>query len=296
MVAPAVGAEAPDSAPPEAPRTGWSTSVAGGYLHQFKTGFEDASGEFDVNRFISRASVSYMPDYTKSISLSIGYNRSNYGFSGPTGLAGSDPWNGVNTISIGVPVRWGFHERWTLFIVPAMRWAAEDGADWARSISGGGFAGLSVRISDHLTLGPGFGALTQLEDRPAYFPVLIIDWKITENLKLETGRGLGASLGPGLQLSYAISETWLVALGGRYERFRFRLHPGAPSPGGVGQDSGMPIYVGARYSWSKQGSVSLLGGVNLGGELRLDDASGEEVTSSDYNPAPFLGLSLDLKF
>jgi outer membrane receptor protein involved in Fe transport len=279
----------------EAPLSKWSTEIAAGYLHQFGAGFEETSGSFDVNRFISRVSLSYRPNEASSLSLSMGYDRHAYEFSGINGLSGLDPWNGVHTFRIGTPVRWRVHESWTLFVIPAVRWAAADGADWAQALSGGGFVGAAWRINDRLTVGPGFGALTQLEDSPSYFPVLIINWDITEHIKLETGRGLGASLGPGLQLSYALDERWRMALGGRYERFRFRLNSDAPSPDGIGQDRAMSVYLGTRYSWSKKGSVSVLAGVNFGGQLRLDDSDGNEVASSDYEAAPFVGMSLDLR-
>jgi hypothetical protein len=267
-----------------------------GYSHQFKTSFKDIDGEFNVDRFVSRASISYMPHFAKSVGLSVGYDRNAYTFPGPTGISSSDPWRGINTVRIGAPVRWGFDEEWTLFVIPTVRWTLADGADWGRSVSGGGFVGFSYRFNDSLTAGPGFGALSQLEESPSYFPVLIVDWDITERLNLATGRGLGASQGPGLQLSYELSETWGISLGGRYERFRFRLNADAPSPHGVGQDRGVPMYLGVRYSWSPKGSLALLGGADLGGQLQLMDDDGDEVASSGYEPAPFLGFALDLKF
>jgi len=281
---------------PGAPKPGWFTRFTAGYVFQGKAGFKESDGEFDVNRFISRASVGYMPDYSRSISFSAGYDREVYGFSGPTDLSGSDPWENINTVRFGVPVRWGLNERWTLFVIPTARWNAEDGADWGEALSGGGFAGFSYKFSEKLTIGPGFGAITQLEDTPSYFPVIIVDWSITEKLKLETGRGLGASQGPGLMLSYVFDESWTLSAGGRYEKFRFRLNETGATPNGIGEDKGVPVYVGVRYRWSPKGSVTLLGGVDLSGELELSNALGETIASSDYDPAPFVGLSIDLRF
>lgn len=287
-----LGASEPQVA---APLSKWSTEFRAGYLHQFNAGFEEARGTFDVDRFVSRVSLSYRPDYANRISLSIGYDRNDYGFSNASGLSGMDPWSGIHTLRVGAPVRWRIHDSWTLFVVPAIRWTAADGANWAKAMSGGGFVGVAWRINDRLTLGPGLGALTQLEDSPTYFPVLIIDWNITESLKLETGRGLGASLGPGLQLSHALGKSWRVALGGRYERFRFRLDTDAPSPDGIGQDKAVGLYLGARYSWGTKGSVSVFAGGNFGGELRLEDSDGNEVAASDYDAVPFVGFSIDVR-
>lgn len=296
VTATALSAERPEASTGAPTRARWVTSVSAGYLHHLQTGLKDTDGDFDVNRFISRVSVGYMPDYTKSVSLSVGYDRSAYGFSGLTGLPGGEPWDDINTFRIGAPVRWGLDPKWTLFVIPALRWNAEDEADWARALSGGGFAGFSYQISDSLTLGPGFGALTQLEGPPSYFPVIIVDWDITSSLKLETGRALGASQGPGLLLSYALSDAWSLSVGGRYERFRFRLSSEGSVPDGVGEDKGVPVYLGARYRWNQHGDVAVLGGVSFGGKLTLDDDAGDEVSSTSYDPAPFFGLTVDLRF
>jgi hypothetical protein len=97
-------------------------------------------------------------------------------------------------------------------------------------------------------------------------------------------------------LTYAVSEHWKLALGGRYEKLRFRLNQDGSTPNGVGEERGAPVYLGATWEWRKNQSISLLGGVKFGGQLQLEDASGTEQGSSDYDPAPFLGLAVNLRF
>ena len=150
--------------------------------------------------------------------------------------------------------------------------------------------------SDRLTIGPGFGLLTQIEDSLSVFPVIIIDWMISDRLSLETGRGLGASQGPGLLFSYAVNPSWSLLAGGRFERLRFRLRSQGPVPSGVGEDRGAPLSIGARYNWKRRGTVTFFSGVDVAGELQVDNASGRELTSSSYDPAPFFGISANLRF
>ena len=273
----------------------WFFNVDGGYVHQLSTSL-DEGGDFEVNRFAVRAGFGYQPDATKSVGLGVGYDRNHYHFSGRSGFGGTDPWDAINTIRLGLPIRWGFDHRWTLFALPSIRWNAEEGADWNQSASGGGILGLSYRFNKRLTLGPGLGALTQLEDSPTYFPVLLIRWNLADRWWLSTDEGLGASQGPGLALTYVASDQWNLFLGGRYENFRFRLADTGPNPDGVGEDSGVPIYLGATYRWHRGRSISLISGVKVGGELTLDNSSGHKIADTDYDPSPFVGLSCDVRF
>jgi hypothetical protein len=195
-----------------------------------------------------------------------------------------------------MPVRWGFDEEWTIFAIPTLRFVAESGAELEDSMQGGGFAGISYRFGDRLTIGPGIGVMSEIEDSATVFPVLIIKWKITDRLSLETGRGLGATLGPGLVLGWKASDNWTLSIGGRYEKLRFRLDDEEIAPNGIGQDRAFPLFVGVGYSFSQRARVSLLGGADLGGELRLEDEKGGLIAEEDYEPAGFAGLAFSFKF
>jgi hypothetical protein len=249
-----------------------------------------------VNRLFLQGGGTYAPDYRRSVSLSLGYGADGYDFSGDRGMAGLVPWETVHTVRLGTPVRWGVGQEWTLFVIPTVRMAAESGAALGDSVSGGGFAGFSYRFGDRLTIGPGVGAMTQIEDSPDIFPVLLIDWKITDRLRLETGRGLGATRGPGLILRWAVSDRWDLSLGGRYEKLRFRLDREGVAPDGVGSDRSFPLFCGATYRFAPRAEASLVGGAALGGELRLEDENGNRIAEEDYGQAGFLGVAFNIRF
>jgi hypothetical protein len=273
---------------------GWSTFLRGGYLHQFKTDI-DNGGEFSVDRFFVQGGVTYSPQIRRSVSLAFGYGYDAYDFSGSSGFVALQPWSHINSYRISMPVQWGLDEKWTLFFIPTLRSTAESGAELDDAVHGGGFAGFSYRFSDRLTLGPGIGAVTQIEDSASIFPVLLIDWKITDRLSLKTGRGTGATLGPGLVLDWRASEKWSLSLGGRYERLRFRLDDQGFAPDGVGEDRAFPIFGGINYTHSRRFQLSLVGGIELGGKLSLDDKDGNEIVSESHDPAAFIGLAFSLR-
>jgi len=137
---------------------------------------------------------------------------------------------------------------------------------------------------------------SELEDSVSIFPILIVDWKITDRLRLETGGGLGATQGPGLDFKYRLSDTWSLGLGGRYESLRFRLDDKGPAPDGVGGDRSFPVYLSVTYSRGRDMQVSAIAGVELDGELRLEDSNGQLITRDNYESAPFLGGTFNFRF
>jgi hypothetical protein len=154
--------------------------------------------------------------------LSVGGGTDRYDFSDGFGLA-DEPRGRIDQLRFSVPITWAFDEQWTLFAVATLRYCGESGASSGDSATGGALAGVSYRVNDSLTIGPGVGVLSRLEDSVNVFSILTDDWKIADRLRLETGRGLVATQGPALEIKHRLSQTWNFGLGGRYESLRFRL-------------------------------------------------------------------------
>ncbi len=277
-----------------APPLGLGWRVQAGAVHQFD-GDIDGGGRFDATRATIDFSARYAFSEGTSVGASVGYGFDGYGFSSDARIGGRAPWDDVHTFRFALPLFWEPAEDWLVLAIPRLRMSAEDASDWGDGLTGGGIFGFAYRFSDRLQIGPGFGVTSEIEDDVEFFPILVIDWKITDRLRFETGRGLGASRGPGLLLSYEVTEDWDVSVGFRRERQRFRLSSSGATPGGVGEDSSFPVLAGV--TWGKPwANVSLLVGVELGGELRIEDASGRRLAKSDYDPAAFVGLSARVMF
>ena len=257
---------------------------------------KNGGGRFNAERFLVQGGLTYAFDRFRNISLALGYGFDGYDFSGQGNFTGLDPWEDIHSFRVGTPFRWKVDSDWQVFVIPSLRFAAESGADLGSAATGGGFVGFAYRFGDRLTIGPGIGAIAQIEDDASIFPVLIINWKITDRLSLETGRGLGATLGPGLTLNWQASTKWNLFLGGRYERLRIRLDDAGFASGGVGEDRSFPLFGGATYRIGSRGDVSLLSGLKFGGELRVEDENGNLLVDETYDPALFLGLTFRVRF
>lgn len=272
----------------------WTSFIRGGYVHQFNSDL-DGGGDFSVGRSFLQGGVTYSMGPRRRVSFSVGGGRDRYDFSGGLGLV-DKPWGRIDQLRFSIPITWSLDERWTLFAIPTLRYYGESGANWSDSATGGALAGVSYRVGDKLTIGPGVGVLSRLEDSVNVFPILLIDWKITDRLSLETGRGLGATQGPGLDLGYRLSESWTIGLGARYESLRFRLDDRGSAPNGVGEDRSIPVYSSVTYSRGRDLRISAIAGANFDSELRLEDSRGRRLARDGYEPAPFLGATFNIQF
>ena len=157
--------------------------------------------------------------------------------------------------------------------------------------------GFGWKFSDRLTIGPGFGWFTELGGGSSAFPVIFLDWAITDKLSLTTGQSPGASQGPGLTLHYSLSGKWKLALSGRYEKTTFALDVDDEEvSAGFGQDKNIPMVVSAQYTPWPMTTVSIFAGSKFEGELSLENENRNTFARSEYDTAIMVGLSFRSRF
>ncbi|MFO8027680.1 MAG: hypothetical protein R6U56_08455 [Opitutales bacterium] len=273
----------------------WRTLFQGAAAHQLDSDL-DGGGSYSVTRATIEAGLAYGFGPRDSFGLSFGYSRDDYSFDGTTGLAGRDPWDSLHEYRVSAPLRKGFGERIDAFALPSLRWTAESGGDLSEAMAGGLIAGANYRVNDRLRIGPGIGVFGEIEDDVSIFPILFIDWQITDTISLETGRGIGATRGPGLQLNATGIEDWTFGIGARYDTFRFRLDDESAVPDGVGEEKVVSLFFAATYDATPNMRLSAVAGLEVGGELTLEDKDGREIQSDDADPAPFVGFAFRTRF
>ena len=273
-------------------RTGWGTQVEGLAVYQGDTDL-DEGGSFTSSRTFVRGSAIYRFGGGTSAGVSVSVGAFNYDFDN----IAARPWEDIRDIRISAPTRFRVSDTATAFISPQVRWDYESGADKSDSNTYGVFAGIAWEISDSLTIGPAFGAYSQLEESGAdIFPALLVDWDINDRWNLNTGAGLGATGGPGLTLGYGFSDTSRLALSVRSESVRFRLDGTGLAPNGVGEDESIPVVLSYQYEPNPGTLFSAFVGAEFNGELTLDDASGNQISRQSYDTAPLAGLAIRLRF
>jgi hypothetical protein len=272
----------------------WGLDV--GVAHQFSTDLSDADGAFSVNRYFIQPSVGYAWDERNRVSLSIGFGEFDYDFSSEATVEGLEPWGRIRDYDLSVPFRFSPTERTDVYIRPSIRSYAEEGASTRDGRTEGLIAGISWILSESLTIGPGIGWYTKLGGGSRAFPILIIDWAITDRLSLTTGQGLAASQGPGLALNYRLSDKWRLGLVGRIERTRFALNDEGTATEGYAKDKSLPLLFNVDFAPSPTMSIGAFFGIEFDGQLTLEDEDSRVVARQDYDIAPLIGLAFRSRF
>jgi hypothetical protein len=274
----------------------WVWGIDGGAVHQFDTDLSGTNGSFGVDRYFIQPSIAYAWDRRNSVSLAIGFGDSDYQFSSGATIDGQQPWSRINDYRISVPIRFSPSERTDAIIVPSVRIDAESGASLNDGRTEGLLAGIGWRVSDTLFIGPGFGWFSELGGGSDVFPIIVIDWAITNKLSLTTGRGLAASQGPGLTLEYDLDDKWKLGLAGRYEKIRFALDNDAAAAARYGEDRSLPLVLSVQYTLWPMTTVGAFMGAEFQGKLSVEDSGGDTIASSEYDTAGLIGLVFRSRF
>ena len=277
------------------PPGGWSFTLDGGFAVQPEADLDGGAGAYELDRTFYAAAVDYRWNYRNSVGLSLGGGTTDYRFKDGDGADIDGPWDEIDDLRVALPMRLGLGPKSTLFAIPTLRYNGESDARSGDSRTWGLLGGVAWRLREDLTIGPGLGAFSRLEGSTRVFPILLIDWNISERWSLSTGRGLAASQGPGLTLGYRLSEQWRLGLAGRYEEVQFRLGDRGATPGGVGEDRALPLVLTAGWEPNDSVRLGVFAGLEFGGELTLYDAAGRIVESLDYDTVPVFGATFEFR-
>jgi len=264
-------------------QSGWLTSVDLAYVWQGNADLGD-DGQFSVDRGVFEIGTARRIGEQWMIGLSLGYGEDQYSFSDT--LNGT-PWEDIRSLQFGVTMRYQASDNWSLFGLPVLRYSAERDASLNDGREIGLLAGASYRFNDNLKIGPGLGVFNGIGGEEDVFPILLINWAITDEVSLETGRGLAASRGPGLALKWQPSGRWEFGLAARYEKFRFRL---ADDRDRIAEDKAIPVVLTAAWKWNPTVSITALAGMENNGDLSIENADGERINRLSYDTAPLLGV------
>jgi hypothetical protein len=283
-------AEAKPIPPPERVKL----SARAGVQHIFET---DLDGGGDVN--ISRGALTLGAETEVSPDLdlvaSLRYELSLFEFAGTSDL-GADPWDDIHTLSFDVRLQWAMTNDWAVWGGPVIMWSRQDGAVWDDSMAGGAFFGATYVSSEKLIMGGGVGIVSQIEDEALIYPIVILEWKMTDDLRLTTRAGPVGITATGLELVYDLGEGWEIGAGGRYEFRRFRLDGAGIAPGGVGEETNFPLWLRLSYRASENFSIDLYAGLTFSGQLKLDDFNGRQLARADYDNSATAAVVASLRF
>ena len=284
--------------------------IAAGVAHQISTNFDpdvpsNNSGDFSMTRYGISAGLSY-PTSNSDLSLShtLTYEYDDYGFSGTVPFSrdgvltpANDPWNDSNLLSYSLLLSYRLNRDWSVFGGPTVGVLGESGANWSDAMTYGGMLGVRRKVSPDLSIGLGVIAVTGIEEGVQALPLILVDWKVSDSVRIRNSRPQPGLRGTaGAEVEWEFAPRWTVAGGFAFDRRRFRLDDQGIAPGGVAENSAFPVYARAGYELSEQWSLGAMAGVLLGGQLTLEDNDGHKIGETDYDTAPFVGISVAARF
>ena len=286
------GAANAQPAPQESPWT-VSVSATGGAVGESKL---DGGGNASLGLASGSVGVNYAPDWRWSAGVNLSAADYSFDFSGAGQLASLKPWSNVGITTFSAPLRYAFNREWGLFVQPSYQRAGTRNADDGDSAQWGAVAAVSYASAPRQLIGLGASVFNGLEKTRVY-PILLIDWQLSDKLRLANPLTAGPTGPAGLEIVYALGGNWELAAGGAYRSLRFRLDRDLPvAPNGVGEYTGVIGFGRLSYRFSPQVSLDLHAGGVFRTNVTLANASGTTLVSEDATTAPIAALTFRARF
>lgn len=255
----------------------------------------DGGGKFSQSSAFLRFRVKQPISRTTSIGVNLKYDVDDYDFSGTSEFGGAQPWNDVRRFGISIPFFTRFQNNLSLGVSPSVDWLQEYGADSSDSLSYGATAFAVKSLTRDKSLGLGAGVFKRIDDEIKVFPFIAVDWRFNERWRLANPFEADA-LGPaGLELIHSFNDRWHLSGGGVYRSFRFRLNDAGIAPNGIGENKGIVTFLRLRRLTSGF-DVDFYAGAIMNGKLELKDNNGNDLSTGDYDTAPFAAITFHVGF
>jgi hypothetical protein len=262
----------------------------------------DGGGGFDLLRYEIGADLEAPLSNAFGLGLHTLYQYSGFDFQERPvpGCPGNQPcfelspWKSIHKLEIAPAAALRFGDAFQIMASVPIRWNVEAGSD-ASGLTAGILGAVRFAPDERFAVGLGIGVQSGIEESTNVFPVITLDWRIREGLRL-LSRG-GPQEGGGGVLRWSPSETvaLFVAAGWELERFRTNRH-GSRNPSGVGQYEAAPLEAGIEIRLTRSVRIEFHSGVAVAGRLKWDGAGGEPLLDREFDAAPLVGGSLRALF
>ena len=258
----------------------------------FSADFDGAPGDVTTTRVDAGFTITIPAGERGSLDLGYDFELSSYDFDGATGLipGTDDPWNELLDHRFSFLYSRYVSRQWAWLLGGAFGWAGEQDADPNESMYGLGYFGLRYAVSESLILGFGGGVRSKMEDDPYVIPFALIHWNINDRLSLSNEGRLG------LTLLYKFNDRWSMTLEGEWDYSDYRLDEDGPVPNAIVRDERYPIGIGVRWTPTELVRFRAGLGVDFWRHLEVADEDGTELTDTDVDAAPFVGLQMTVRF
>jgi len=271
-----------------------TVSAAATGIHQFAGDF-DAGGDLQWSSVTVSGSVTrqFVPAF--SAGLSLRFADEDWRIRSATAFDGQAPWQHLQRPGASLNLSLALSRTLLVGVSPTVEWAYDSRADMADALIYGAVLSAAKVFSPRFTLGAGASMSRQFYSVKTS-PFVIVNWKITDRLRLANAAPAGPLGGAGVELRYAPTPDWELAGGGVIRSDRWRLADDGPEAGNVGVTSSFPLLARLSRKLGQKARVDLYAGVMANNRLTLRDSDGKDLAHDGYGAAPTISATWSAKF
>ncbi len=205
------------------------------------------------------------------------------------------PWERLERPGLGLTLSLALSRTLVVGVSPSLEWGYDKGADAAEAFAYGVALSAARVFSPGRVLGAGAGIYRQLYSVKVS-PFVVVNWRLTDRLRIANAVPAGPEGGPGVELRYAPNEDWEMAAGGVFRSDRWRLGRHGAFAGGIGETGGIPMLARISRRLAHRSRLDLYAGVWSAGRLRVKDGAGRDVVTEDFEAAPAVAATVSRSF
>ncbi len=278
----------------QVPGGGWSQFGSVTAVYQGAADL-DGGGDYSAWTGIVRAGVLRDFGGGRRAGLVFNYDYTDYDFSAPAAFGGAAPWGSVKRYGVAAPLSFTRPDGWSFGLTPSVDWIHENSADEGESLTWGAIATAIRSFPGGNRIGVGLAVFDRLEET-SVFPLVLVDWRLSERWRLANPLPAGPTGPAGLELDYSLGDGWNLGLGAAWRSTRFRLSEDGPVANGIGEESGVPVFLRATRSFGPNATLYLYAGAVTAGSLTVEDTAGRVLREVDFGTAPLLGITFSARY
>jgi len=263
------------------------------YLHQLRN--DDAStGSVSVDRWSVRAGLPLIIEEDNLLAIGFRYAMHRYDFNGTTA-----EWGAIHQTSISLASRWQVNDDWLWGNYATAGISAEEGSDMDKGLNFNFISIAQYKVNDQLTIGPGVGFSSKIDQDLSVFPIIAIKWQINDEWTLASGPSEMAVAGANVYFEYTpkiLNEKWMFTTGFSYGSQNFKIEDNSTVTNGSGEERLGSAYLGASYKMDSGVKLSAIAGYNFFQSYSIYDNGGNELSKEILEDAPFFGVSVGFEF
>jgi hypothetical protein len=267
--------------------------VAGGYLHQFNTSL-NTGGHYAADRVFAAFSSRMLLTPNMDLDIGLAWEFDHYRFSGTALGLGSS----LSTNSLSVVPRFTvlLDQHWAINAAPLLQLSGENDAEAGDTITGGAIAGFRYAFDQDHVLGAGVLVKGLLGSGVLVVPVPLVDWEITEGLRLSNIRAPEANPFVGLELEQELGREFDLGLGVAWMFRQARLDDSGANANQIFQEMNLAVYARAEWKPTSNFRLDLVVGTAAYSRLKTLTGGGDTITSTGANASLMVGAFASYRF